>query len=197
MDASRFDTFVRTLTDQSSRRHLLRGCAGAALGLTGAGLAEVVSAKKKRKPKLNAFGCLDIGQPCGGNGDRCCSGICEGKRPKQGKKDTSRCAAHNVGGCTPAKSYCAVGLPASKCGPAGADARCLATTGNAGFCAQFETFSADNCVACTQDADCERLGFGTGSACVIVDGGLAPCGETRSCKTNGSVSGTACVPPGA
>ena len=47
--------------------------------------------KKNKKPKNNAFGCLNVGQACNGKNDKCCSGICDGKKPKKGKKDKSKC----------------------------------------------------------------------------------------------------------
>lgn len=170
MDASRFDYLTRSLTDMPSRRGLLRGLSAAALGLAAIRIPDGVGAKKKRKKKVvrNAFGCVDVGGKCRGKDANCCSGICQGKKPKQGKKDTSTCVAHNEGECQAGQDSC---LETDVlCGEFG---DCFSTTGKAGFC------GADaDCVVCQKDADCEPI-KGQGAACVV----CAVCAGT----------GTACV----
>ncbi len=200
MDTHRFDALARTLISRASRRGVLAGLASgllAVLPLTIGG--EEIKARKKRrktkKPRLNAFGCVNVGQACAGNDGLCCSGSCEGEKPKKGKKDTSRCLAHHSGDCTTALNVCTVGLPASKCGEAGADAHCLTTTGNAAYCAHMETFDPEtNCRPCGKDTDCEA-DFGPGTACVVLDGGPY-CTRESSCTAYGSSQGTACVTVG-
>ena len=113
---------------------------------------------KNNKPENNAFGCLNVGQHCNGSNDKCCSGICDGKKPKKGKKDTSECVAHNVNSCDDAFDTCE-GVPAT-CGLAGA---CFKTTGNAPFCAGGN----GECRPCSRDIDCLNQGFGVGAACVV------------------------------
>jgi hypothetical protein len=202
MIAIRFDSLIRSLASRASRRGALAALASGLLVVGPLALggheaeAKKKQRKKTRKPSFNAYGCLNVGQACGGSDDRCCSGICEGRKPKKGKKDTSRCVAHNAGDCTTALNVCTAGLVASKCGDAGADAHCMTTTGNASFCGHIETFDPEiNCLACGKDADCEAI-TGPGSACVVFDG--APyCTMMDSCKTHGSSKGTACVPAGA
>jgi hypothetical protein len=193
VDADFLDSLARSLGDASSRRRALAAALGglATLGVLPAG------AKKGRakKPKKNAFGCLDVGQKCRGKSGKCCSGICQGKKPKKGKKDNSTCVAHNEGGCTAERSVCVTGNQSSLCGP---EAVCLATTGNAGFCASVAGNSftqAANCRPCARDTDCEA-GFGQGAACVLVNQGVCATPETTCAGINGS-SGTACLPPGA
>ena len=116
--------------------------------------------KKTNKPQNNAFGCLNVGQHCNGKDDKCCSGVCDGKKPKKGKKDKSTCVAHNVGPCQDAFDVCAgVPVPCSL-GDLGG---CLKTTGNAPFCAIGDT----PCTPCQRDSDCVALGFGIGAACVV------------------------------
>ncbi|MCA9879354.1 MAG: hypothetical protein KC442_16295 [Thermomicrobiales bacterium] len=114
--------------------------------------------KQNKKPETNDFGCLNVGQACNGNDDKCCSGICDGKKPKKGKKDTSRCVAHNVGSCQDAFDVCN-GVPVM-CGRAAA---CFKTTGNAPFCAGGNS----ECRPCQRDSDCVTQGFGAGAACVV------------------------------
>jgi hypothetical protein len=176
MDGSRLDILARSLTDSSSRRGILRGLA-AALGLQAAHASDGTDARKKRKkrrqPKPNAFGCLNVGQPCGGNDDRCCSGICQGKKPKQGEKDKNRCVAHDTGGCQAGQQepFCDGDIVA--CTTSTSTTRngvCATTTGNAGYC----VFTA-TCSPCRKDADCRPV-CGRGAACVkcancIEDGG--------------------------
>jgi hypothetical protein len=116
--------------------------------------------KKKNKPQNNAFGCLNVGQHCNGNDDKCCSGVCDGKKPKKGKKDKSTCVAHNVGPCQDAFDICAgVAVPCSVNDLGG----CFITTGSAPFCGVGDT----PCVPCKRDSDCVALGFGVGAACVV------------------------------
>jgi hypothetical protein len=179
MDALSFDGLTRSLTDPSSRRGLLRGLA-AALGLTAVDRPHLAGARKKRqqKPVFNAFGCVNVDGKCRGNSSLCCSGICQGKKPKKGKKDRSRCVAHNTGGCTFAEQSCG---PAPDL-PCGAQGFCLATTGNAGFCGFIATAA---CSVCRRDADCQR-GFGPGAACVICANGSCPESGNRLCVAPGA-----------
>lgn len=113
---------------------------------------------KKNKPDTNAFGCLNVGQHCNGKDDKCCSGVCDGKKPKKGKKDTSACVAHNVDSCDEAFDGCE-GILVT-CGLAGT---CVKTTGNAPFCGGAPA----ECVPCQRDADCVAQGFGVAAACVL------------------------------
>ena len=188
MDASRFDELTRSLTGPGTRRRLLRGLAGVALGLAPGHLP--VMAKSKAKTKS---ACLAVGKPCGGNNSKCCSGICKGKKPKKGKSDRSKCVAHNTGGCTPERSFCLVGDDASKCAIGLQEGTCVATTGNAGFCAAPGGSRKKNCQVCAKDKDCEKLGFGRGAACVIVSGGNCTGGD--SCAGINGSKGTACAAP--
>ena len=116
--------------------------------------------KKKHKPRNNAFGCLNVGQHCNGQDSTCCSGVCDGKKPKKSKKDNSTCVAHNVDACQDTFDVCA-GV-AVTCGLAGA---CFKTTGNAPFCAGGN----GKCIPCQRDADCVAQGFGVAAACVVCD----------------------------
>lgn len=99
MDGDRFEALARLVT-ASSRRGALRCLAGAvlALGWVTRRPAGGLARKRKRKPAFNAFGCVPVGKPCRGKNGVCCSGVCQGKKPKKGKPDRSRCAAHNTGG---------------------------------------------------------------------------------------------------
>ncbi|MGH2616580.1 MAG: hypothetical protein ACRDJC_15170 [Thermomicrobiales bacterium] len=179
MDASRFNRFTRARTAVPSRRVVLQGLVATVLGLAPAVPPSAVHPKKrKKKLKRNAFGCVDVGGKCRGKDSVCCSGICQGKKPKQGEKDRSRCVAHDTGGCQ-------AGQTDTFCGPsgqnvdctssAGRDGVCVRTTGNAGYC-----LFARGCMACTKDADCQPA-CGPHAACVVCAG----CAQ-----------GTACVGPG-
>jgi hypothetical protein len=181
MDQNRFDALTRMLSDVPSRRHLFRGLAWAGLGLGAVRFPSIADGKKKRrkkrdkKPKPNFFGCLNVGQPCSGDNAKCCSGICEGAKPKRGKQDHSRCVAHNELDCDADDSTCSESIP---CGTGGV---CYRTTGKAGFCGNF---AVCNCGPCKKDADCE-VKFGPGAACVVC---------TSDCAGVNGSQGTACVP---
>lgn len=196
MDATRFDNLARALERRSPRR--------AALGMLGGGLAalltrlriERVEAKKgKKKPKLNEYGCVNVGGKCRGKDALCCSGICQGKKPKKGKADKRKCVAHNVGSCTPQRSLCVTGSAVSYCTPGKFDAVCVATTGNAGYCASNVGLGPANCRICSTDQECEAQGFPAGSACVILTG--PGCVGASDCNGINGSQGTACVPPDA
>ena len=177
MDQQRFVALTRTVSSLPSRRDILRGLAGVGLGLGALRQPETAEAKKRKKKKkkkpqlpLNAFGCLDVGQPCRGNSANCCSGICQGVKPKKGKKDTSSCVAHNTGICYPDSDSCTLAVPVL-CNPSKPSCMCVLTTGNAGFCGDSSGFSdfPSICRDCSKDADCQAE-FGPGTACVVLGG---------------------------
>jgi hypothetical protein len=170
VNATLFDRLTRTFAGSTSRRDIIRGLASAlGLGLTAAASPGGADAKKKKrkknKPKKNEFGCLDVGKKCNGKNSKCCSGICKGKRPKKGKKDKSKCIAHNVGSCQADQDACSQSDI-----PCGTAAICFRTTGKASFCAALE---AAQCFPCTKDADCQE-GCGPDAACIV----CAECGLT-------------------
>ena len=84
MDADRFDSLVRALTDTRSRRDVLRGLLAASLGLLGWSAAEDATAKecKKIKDKKKRKKCLKKAAACRPNcagrvcGDDGCGGTC-------------------------------------------------------------------------------------------------------------------------
>jgi hypothetical protein len=175
MDESRFDRVIKTFGRPASRRSAFGILS--AFGLAGGAALRIlagVTAKKKRKhkkkdkkPKPNAFGCFNVGQACRGNSANCCSGICEGTKPKKGKTDKSRCVAHNAEDCPAGADACT--QDAIACGTG--FGRCYQTTGQASFCAGIS-----NCAACTKDVDCEALGYGLGAACLACADGCPQTG---------------------
>jgi hypothetical protein len=175
MDAARFDTLVRSLARHTSRRAVLAGLGGglAAL-LTLAGLDDAIAKKgknNKKKPKLNEFGCVNVGGKCRGKDSLCCSGICDGQKPKKGKKDKSKCVAHNVLDCPSGADECQGESVA--CGTT-LPGTCFQTTGRDSYCAFI-----GSCKPCQKDADC-----GVGRACAV-------------CPGCGGMADTACLAPGA
>lgn len=177
---------LRSLTAVPSRRDVLRGLAGSGLGLAvlldcpldGSHVVAKKRGKNKKKhkkrslqpptspppppPPFNRYGCLDIGQSCDGDSSLCCSGICDAK--------SSACVAHNRDVCFPDTDYCASDAP-SFCDGNKPNCLCITTTGNAGFCADFEDFSAVDtfCRLCSTDTECQAE-LGPGAACVILAG---------------------------
>jgi hypothetical protein len=179
MDGSRLDILARSLTDSSSRRGILRGLA-AALGLQAARVSPDADAKKRKTLRLNAFGCVDVGGTCRGKAKHCCSGICQGKKPKRGERDKSRCIAHG-------ESTCPAGHRDTGCGGSttipcttstGFSGGCDTTTGNAGFCGHGFI-----CMSCRKDGECRKV-CGSAAACI-------PC---PNCDGSGTTD-TACVGP--
>jgi hypothetical protein len=147
MDAARFDTLTRSLTGGgSSRRRLLTGLAGSALGV-------VATALRIEDTHASHFGCRHWKDDCRRN-SQCCSGLCRG--PK-GKKT---CRAHNRGGCALADNFCAGGED-NRCG--GGSCICNITTGKAPHCGGTVFCPA---VECQRDADCGE----PGAACIAVAG---------------------------
>jgi hypothetical protein len=178
----RLGGLARTLTT-GSRRGLLAALAAGALAspLRNEATAEKRKKGKKRQPALqrNAFGCVELGKPCQGKDNNCCSGVCVGAKPKKGRKDASRCIAHD-------ESSCLVGQNATECGGQaniacttsfGAQGSCLITTGQAPYCAEDLA-----CFPCRKDTDC-LLTCQKGAACIAC-AGLCP------------DTGTACVGAG-
>lgn len=190
MHPARFDRLARSRPVGASRRSAL----AVALGVIGLGAVRPDDSRAKKKAKPNQFGCLNVGQPCGGKDSKCCSGICQGKKPKKGKKDKSRCAGHNEGGCSPERNVCTVADPAvSNCNASNETAVCFVTTGSGVFCGNVAIFSeVTNCRVCAHDSDCTGGGFPPGSACVLLSGGGPACTAFDCAETNFR----ACVPPG-
>jgi hypothetical protein len=181
MEAHRFDRLARSLGRAAMRRRLLIGLALSPLaGLVAIRNSEDVEArkrrKKKRKPRMkprtaepNEFGCLSVGDPCYG-AEQCCSGVCSGKKGKR------TCRAHGTGTCNQeAPGVCEEGpTPTVLCN--GGSCWCLHTTAGSTFCGN--TGAPSNCADCQKDADCEELGFPSGSACVLYSGiYCSGCGE--------------------
>ncbi|MCA9878758.1 MAG: hypothetical protein KC442_13285 [Thermomicrobiales bacterium] len=183
MDSDRFDDVARALSPLLTRR----GLAGL-LGLTALGTAELAEAKRKRRKKkrkkkkskngngndntpkpqvkLNAFGCVNVGDFCENSG-QCCSGICDG----------AACKAHDVDSCQAGQTdlTCSGVNTNVECNAqGGGDGLCLTTTGNAGYCAGDREIA--QCVTCNKDADCTGV-CGQGAACVL----CANCPEGRTC----------------
>jgi hypothetical protein len=196
MDARRFDHLTRSLSAATSRRAILPTLEAGAFGLAmPSHLRQVAIAKqdkkgrkKKKKLVFNQFGCIDVGGKCRGNDANCCSGLCEGKKPKKGKKDKSRCVAHDTGtGCVAGQQspFCQGVMPAAldsegmlgQCTTStGVAGVCQTTTGNAPYCQRDRA-----CMRCTKDTECEVV-CGPGAVCGLCDG----------CVLNG---GTACFGP--
>jgi hypothetical protein len=175
MNDDRFDRLTRTLSHLRTRRHLATalGLVAVATGAFRSPSTQAKNNKNKKRKKLqrNKYGCVDVGGNCRGRDNVCCSGICDGKKPKKGKRDRSTCIAHNVLDCPPGADECQDVSVA--CGTT-LPGTCFQTTGRASFCAFIGT-----CKDCQKDADC-----GAGGACAV-------------CPGCGGISDTACLAPAA
>ena len=149
MNASHFDALTRSLTGMaSSRRRLLTGMAGSALG------AAIATALRAPEAAATIVSCVPVRKRCK-RSSQCCSGLCRG--PK-GKKT---CRAHNVGTCTATQNFCSSST--DLCG--GGLCGCLRTTGGASFCSRGGTL-----IDCTKDAECVEALDTPGAACVVFAG---------------------------
>ena len=136
----------------------------------------VAEAKKTRpkKAKPNAYGCLNVGDPCR-RARQCCSGLCQGK---QGRR---RCKAHDTGGC-------AAGAHLEVCG--GANVACATSLGKPGLCATT-TGNAGYCLAigdpypCKTDRDCQ----------IAAGGEHGPRAACVRCAESTGTGGALCVGP--
>jgi hypothetical protein len=177
MTDARIDHLARLLSGTHPRRGHLQRLVAAGL-LMASGALPSAHAKKRRKQnrrgKPNAFGCLDVGQRCGGQSAACCSGVCQGKKAKKGRRDRSKCVAHNTGGCVATEQSCGADNADVPCGVGGF---CLLTTGNAAFCGDVTT---GVCAACRRDDDC-AFGFGAGAACILCDNDFCEATGSRAC----------------
>jgi hypothetical protein len=156
MNASRFDALTRSLTGTAfSRRRLLRGAAGSAIGVMAVSLGAAEAG-------ATLVSCVQVGKRCKRSG-QCCSGHCRG--PK-GKKT---CRAHNVGTCTATQNFCSSAT--DLCG--GGQCGCTRTTGGASFCSK-----GGSLINCTKDAECAVALDTPGAACVVFAGsGCTPEGN--------------------
>ncbi len=193
MDAERFDRLTRVVMEAGSRRGIFRSAAvglASLAGLAGLRLGADLDAearrkrKKKKKTKKaqpNAFGCLDVGQPCNGKDAKCCSGICRGKKPKKGKKDTSTCVGHDESTCLPGQQAVGCGGAADvDCTTSsGQPGRCSTTTGNAAYCPENSV-----CFPCQSDVDCQGV-CGPRAACIQCAAGCPVEGGTACSSIDG------------
>jgi hypothetical protein len=99
MDAARFDSLTRLLSNPSSRRGVWRGVAAATLGLAAARLPGAVTARKKRKHKKNR---RKKPKACA-NGTETCLGQCVAHCPSGQVRNplTCGCCQANSGACNP------------------------------------------------------------------------------------------------
>ena len=184
MDPQRFDALIQALP-AASRRSVLAGIASglaALMPLATSNNAAAKQGKKRTRPlRRNAFGCVSVGQACRGDDDNCCSGRCNGPKPKKGAKDTSRCVAHNASTCLSGQTnpFCGGADNVTCLASTGDIGQCLTTTGGAPYCAK----EAD-CFPCQKDSDCVPV-CGAPAACFA-------CGAR--CPQTG---GTACAGIGA
>jgi hypothetical protein len=186
MNAKSFEAVTRSLTSAPSRRDILRGLASTGIGLGIARWPAPADARKKRKRKKkakkakpNAYGCLEVGDPCK-NTSHCCSGICQGKK---GKK---MCQAHGAGTCDQAgPELCTTQNPAVVRCNNSANCACIRTTAGSNFCYDAGAEAGGDCADCQQDSDCVALGFPPGTACAPVLQGLCAgfCAGGMACLT--------------
>lgn len=153
------------------RRHASHSLAAAGSVGLAARLPDEVWAKRKKKLKRNVYDRVDGDGKCRGKSANCCSGICDGDKPKKGKKDKSRCVAHDAEGCQAGGDPCN-NVNEIRTTSLGNPVLCNTTTGMAGYCGYD-----GGCLACGRDADCREI-FGPHAACVL----CSDCAQGTSCS---------------
>lgn len=175
MNESALDALMARL-----RRGRMGRRAAFALGLAAPLLPAVTRGRRRQKRPLrrNAFGCVPVGKPCRGKDGVCCSGVCRGRRPKPGKRDRSRCLAHDADVCRAGQQTTTCGAgPTQVCTTTGGSPGvCETTTGNGGYCSSAVAF----CMSCGRDAECQAAFSSPRAACV---------------RCAGCAGGVACVFP--
>jgi hypothetical protein len=180
MNSSPFDNLIRSLTQ--SRRSLFGGALAAVTGFV---VKPDADAKKKRKRKgrkqkaaePNAFGCIDVGDPCQ-TAAQCCTGIC------QGKKGRKTCRAHHTGTCQQGgEGHCTDPDPARLACNGTSDCACVRTTAGSDACVADAPSGIDYCTDCVTDSDCEEIGYPEGSVCLPLHEGycVSTCPNQRAC----------------
>lgn len=169
MDGNRFDGLAKGLADGSvSRRSVLGGLVGVALGLLGLGGADA------------AQRCRGGGFVCRKNGE-CCSGACvpsgaSGRRLCACASGTTPCGT----GCCDSGSVCTGGANAHCCTPVAKSATCRGKTGTVrNNCGE----PVDCCVPLCSGKQCGSDGCG---------GSCGACSTTAACST-AACDGSACV----
>lgn len=130
MDQEKFDALVQKLTADASRRNVVRGAVGGAVGsaLAAVGLQSASAAKKKGKKgkkgkdDVGAEACLPAGTRCRNGGKpkskkspRRCSRCCTGESSKAtGKK---RCCQDDGTTCSADRQCCTGICVGNVCGP--------------------------------------------------------------------------------
>lgn len=131
MDANRFDTLIRSLSELSSRRRLGRGLAAVTVGLVGARLPSAATARRKRKKRnkqKNSTACK--------NGKERCQEQCVALCPSGQVRNPLTCGCCQVTGAS--------------CSPAGPSSVCCSET-----CSGATTCSGRNAAeACDFSAQC-------------------------------------------
>lgn len=175
MDADRFDALTRSLTSpETSRRRLLTGLAGSALGALAVALGVADAG-------ATHTGCRHPGKPCVRNG-QCCSGRCSSRGvclcPSGTTRVGGRCEL--IGGSCPAGANTCT-IVDVRCGTSGGNCACYEDRALTSRCLDGANFV---CVNCRRNSDCEAS-TGVGSACIPLIGDCA-----TACAT-----ATACVGP--
>jgi len=178
MDSQRFDDLTRGLTEVASRRTVLRGLLGAALGglLAQMGIEDAGAAFAD---------CRALSKRCSRD-NQCCTGRC-----KRGRCTCPMGTTKNPtgGGCTATGGVCPSGRGGNSCGTFvscgafddnGTPRTCacfLDANGNP-FCGTNQTPPGTGCDDCTTNDDCDP-----GFACVKLSAPSCGCGEVggRTC----------------
>jgi hypothetical protein len=181
MDGKRFDSLAKKIGRRRSRRDAFQALATAALAAAATRIGLGAESAEAQVAVEQRFNCKAVGEKCNGKDSACCSGRCQGKGAKKGRKrkngkrrkdrpDRSKCIAHDQGSCTGTQDTCDTGKRVA-CG-SGTGGGCLQTTGKANFCGQVQTGTTPprlKCEVCEKDSDCVNKGYGRDAACVVCE----------------------------
>lgn len=107
MDENRFDAMTRSLSGVRTRRHVVGGLAVFAM-IRGVAFPAAAARKKgRKKPRLNQFGCIDVGRSASARTGAAARASARGRRRPAGAWRTTRATAPRT--TTPARNLSTAG----------------------------------------------------------------------------------------
>jgi len=191
MDEQRFDELTRTLASGTSRRRVVMGLAGGALG----GLVALFGGRPAARADDDDDDCKRFGKPCRKH-SQCCSGVCLSEGGTCGCATSADCDDFSNAcasfSCDPEFGQC-FGFLAPDCVPCQRDRDCAeGVCLPDGRCGCTSNADCDDGNACTVDT-CTEDAFGGGRFCAHTPiPGCIQCKRNRDCAGGTCCDGRCC-----